>query len=270
MHRRLIFLSCGQRTEEEKDLGRAVAATIDSHNGGFCAFSAERAHSADELASHILNQLRTCAGFLGIMHPRGAVVYFGGKQEQLPRGSVWIHQEIAMIKFRSFLEGRAVPMRIYQHGRILREGIIDTLIVNPIPFERSEELIDDVGSWLSGDDFREHPAESQRATLFHRRTQSLTADHWLMLEIILAHTHHSATRVTAMEIVEDFLATRGQSWDDKTTAAHARRTLDELRTKRVIGHEEAGQWQIRPTWIKPEWRDLITTALGTKVDARRE
>jgi len=51
-NKRLIFVSCGQLTEEEKQLGNAVKSLIDDTEG-FEAYFAESVHDLSVLANHI-------------------------------------------------------------------------------------------------------------------------------------------------------------------------------------------------------------------------
>lgn len=97
MATRLIFVCHGQ-LPNEKPKGLALAKLIDE-TPGFRAFFAENIHSTDGLSQHIFANLERCDGFLAIMHNRGKVTVAGGK---LIRGSVWVHQELAIVGFINY------------------------------------------------------------------------------------------------------------------------------------------------------------------------
>jgi hypothetical protein len=91
----LIFISCGQSTDQEKKLGKAVVAIVRGF--GFEPYFAETQSSLNGLHENILNKLNDCAGLISIMHDRGRVSGLGGTTHT--RGSVWIEQEIAIAAF---------------------------------------------------------------------------------------------------------------------------------------------------------------------------
>jgi hypothetical protein len=131
---------------------------------------------------------------------------------QSERSSVWIQQEIAVFSYRMFLEDRALPIRVYSERGIRREGVMEVAIVNAIEFDRGAEILTDVDKWLGGPEFEEHPVVKRREDLFRRRMVNAVDEHWLMLEIIAAHTEQG--RVVRGDIVHrDFLpvmAARGR------------------------------------------------------------
>ena len=93
-----IFVSCGQRTEEEKRLGEAICKAIRDH-GVFDCFFAEAQHSLNGLHENILDALAKSDGFITVIHRRGNVSYGLVKHEPLDRASVWIEQEIAIAAY---------------------------------------------------------------------------------------------------------------------------------------------------------------------------
>ena len=76
-NKRLIFVSCGQLTEEEKQLGNAVKSLIDDTEG-FEAYFAESVHDLSVLANHIFDALHRCSGAISFLHNRGSVKDSGG------------------------------------------------------------------------------------------------------------------------------------------------------------------------------------------------
>ena len=73
----IVFISCGQYTEEEKRLGRKVAGLV-SELTPFDPYFADFQSSLEALTENILGRLHKCVGFIAIMHPRGDVVFPGG------------------------------------------------------------------------------------------------------------------------------------------------------------------------------------------------
>jgi len=100
-NKRLIFVSCGQVTEEEKQLGTAVKNLIDSMEG-FQAYFAEEVHDLTALGHHIFDALFRCSGAISFLQKRGSVTGISGEDWGV-RSSVWVNQEIAILAFRKFL-----------------------------------------------------------------------------------------------------------------------------------------------------------------------
>jgi len=69
----LIFVSCGQLTEQEKALGVLLKAVIDD-TPGFEAYFAEAVHDFEALGRNVFDALRRCVGALVVLHDRGIVV----------------------------------------------------------------------------------------------------------------------------------------------------------------------------------------------------
>jgi phage replication-related protein YjqB (UPF0714/DUF867 family) len=87
----LIFISCGQFSDQEKRLGKEVVAVVKAL--GFEPYFAETQSNLNGLHENILNKLNECAGLISIMHDRGKVSGLDGTSHS--RGSVWIEQQIA-------------------------------------------------------------------------------------------------------------------------------------------------------------------------------
>jgi hypothetical protein len=71
MSKPLIFISCGQYAEAERALGKRIYAMVESL--GMQPFFAETVQDLKGLNENILDNLRDCAGFITVMHPRGKV-----------------------------------------------------------------------------------------------------------------------------------------------------------------------------------------------------
>lgn len=143
---RLIFISCGQRRPEEKELGTAVKSLIDS-KPGYKAYFAEYVQSLDALARNVFDGLRKCSGLIAFLHERG-IVKVGGDKEWGYRSSVWVNQEISILAYRKQFEGIDIPILVFKDKSVLLEGAMTSLIVNPIPIVSSEDILMKVESWL--------------------------------------------------------------------------------------------------------------------------
>lgn len=90
--RPLVFVSCGQYTDEEKAVGSRVCEIIRLHTD-YEPYFAEAQRSFEGLSNSILAALERMSGMVVIMHKRGEVKTPHGTHH---RASVWIEQEIAI------------------------------------------------------------------------------------------------------------------------------------------------------------------------------
>ena len=148
---RLIFVSCGQQTEEEKKLGTSVKQLVDS-KPGYKAYFAEYVQSLDALAKNIFDGLRMCSGLISFMHERGFVKTNGG-MEWGYRSSVWVNQEIAILAYRRQFEGIEIPILVFKDEKVRLEGAMTSLIVNPTIMKSESETLTKIDSWLSSTEF---------------------------------------------------------------------------------------------------------------------
>lgn len=148
MPKPLIFVSCGQRTEEEKRLGEAICQTIRDHNV-FVPFFAETQQNLNGLHENILDALARSDGFITVMHRRGNVSYGPDNQETLARASVWIEQEIAIAAYIQRTSKNDLLAAAYIEKGVGREGLRELLHLNPTEFTSNEQVITDVKSKLA-------------------------------------------------------------------------------------------------------------------------
>ncbi len=139
----LIFVSCGQQTPEEKDLGTAVKNLIDS-TPGFKAYFAEHEQSLDSDVLNIFKNLWECSGFIALLHKRNRMAE---TEECYP--SVWVNQEIAIIAYRQHFEAREIPILVYKDDEVRVEGSMASLIVNPLTLKSKPDVLERTGKWLS-------------------------------------------------------------------------------------------------------------------------
>jgi hypothetical protein len=151
MPEKLIFVSCGQQTEEEKKIGSAVKQLVDS-KPGFKAYFAEYVQSLDALAKNIFEGLRMCSGLISFMHERG-LVKTNSTMEWGYRSSVWVNQEIAILAYRRQFEGIEIPILVFKDEKVRLEGAMTSLIVNPIIMKSESVTLTQIDSWLTSTEF---------------------------------------------------------------------------------------------------------------------
>jgi hypothetical protein len=136
----ILFISCGQVTDEEKQLGKSIVRLVADLTP-FRPYFAEEVSSLDGLANSILRALEDAGGFIAVMHPRGEVTTPRGKHI---RASVWVEQEIAIAAHIVHVHNKKLHVQAYAHRDIKLEGIREQLHLNPAPFATSQEVIDDL------------------------------------------------------------------------------------------------------------------------------
>jgi len=147
---KLIFVSCGQQTDDEKKLGASVKQLIDS-KPGYKAYFAEYVQSLDGLSKNVFDGLRRCSGLISFLHERGLVKQ--GEKEWGYRSSAWVNQEIAILAYRSQFEGIEIPVLIFKDERVRLEGAMTSLIVNPKPMKSESEILKEIESWMDSTPF---------------------------------------------------------------------------------------------------------------------
>jgi hypothetical protein len=143
--RGLIFISCGQFTEEERQLGEALSQAIYELTP-YTGYFAQRQSSLDGLSEHIFGALNQAVGLVAVMHQRGLVRTPDGDHL---RGSVWVEQEIAIAAFLSQTLGRDLPVILYLQEGIRLEGVRQQLTLNPVIFKDNEYVLKDFKEQLS-------------------------------------------------------------------------------------------------------------------------
>lgn len=132
-----VFISCGQYTEVEKQLGIQIADLV--RLAGFEPFFAEEVHDLGGLDRNIFNALHDCVAFITVLHPRGAITR--PDKSVVVRASVWIEQEIAIAAYIQHVEKRPLQVIAFRHASVDREGLRDFLQLNPIGFKHESEIL---------------------------------------------------------------------------------------------------------------------------------
>ncbi len=123
-----VFISCGQRDDREKTIGKSVEDYFKSRR--FETYFAERVHSSDALTENIFRFLRQSEYFVFIDFRREEI------NEKRFRGSLFVNQEIAIATFLK-LQG----IGFCEKG-IKREGILTYHIYNEFPFKDGTEIVE--------------------------------------------------------------------------------------------------------------------------------
>lgn len=126
--RALVFISCGQRFEEEKRLGLACKDYLEGRN--FATYLAEEFQSFEALTENIFHNLRNSE----------YAIFIDCKREELSpgkfRGSIFVNQELAIAAFLPISESR-----VFHETGVIREGVSDYLIAKPIHFSNEQEFL---------------------------------------------------------------------------------------------------------------------------------
>lgn len=135
-----VFISCGQYTEKEKELGKEIKELVEAHTS-YEAYFSETVTSLDSLTNKIFGMLNKASGLIAVMHHRGNVST-PTPSGSIIRGSLWIEQEIAIAAFlRQILKRNIEPIFFIQEGIDL-EGVRKYIHFNPIPFKEDKDIID--------------------------------------------------------------------------------------------------------------------------------
>jgi len=137
----LVFVSCGQFTSEEKNLGKEICELIGDLRPDLAPYFAENQSDLNGLSTNILEALNRCSALICVMHERGTIETPSGR---LVRGSVWIEQEIAIAAFQTHVNQKTIPVLFYAANSVSREGIRTLLHLNAVRFARAEDVLADL------------------------------------------------------------------------------------------------------------------------------
>ena len=141
----LIFISCGQYSPNEINLGKKLGDAVNEFTA-YEGYFAEDQNSLVGLSNHIFKALDRCSYLVAVMHHRGKVETLNGNLHR--RASIWIEQEIAIAAFLTAVRNKEIPVLLYIQKGIKREGVREQLKLNPIEFTSEEEVLQDFISRL--------------------------------------------------------------------------------------------------------------------------
>jgi hypothetical protein len=133
--RRKVFVSCGQYTDEEKDLGKRVCDLV-TESTTFDGYFAQNQTTLKTLTENVLRRLYESVGLIVIMHHRGKI-----EGHSANRASVWIEQEIAIATLMEQVLSRPLHVALFVQRGIAVEGIRQQIQLNPIEFSNNDEVI---------------------------------------------------------------------------------------------------------------------------------
>ncbi len=133
--RKTIFISCGQYTDEERELGKRVCSLVEECTP-FHGYFAQNQTTLQALSENVLRRLYESVGLIVIMHHRGKI-----EGQTTIRASVWIEQEVAMATLMEQVLGRPLHVALFVQGGIAIEGIRQQIQLNPIQFTNSDEVV---------------------------------------------------------------------------------------------------------------------------------
>jgi hypothetical protein len=248
---RLIFVSCGQLTEEERTLGRRIKAEIDAA-GGYEGYFADAVQDFTGLADHILDALRRSTGAVVVLHPRGRIVSDQG-QELGVRSSVWINQELAILAYRQFFEGFKIPVLAFKHDSVSLEGAMTAFIINPKPLVHEEAIVSEVRSWLQSHASQGRPSEQD---VFDQKWGTLKADDHLILAALVEEGCHEVKEGSVRRrLTQRYGIDRNRA---STLVRERRIVLSELNLVRLRQNSYDGdEMSLHPAW---EWYVRHTVA----------
>ena len=167
----LVFISCGQSTEAERQLGRNICELVRELRPDVEPYFADNQSSVEGLSNNILKALRRAAGFVCVMHRRGTIETPDNRT--VTRGSVWVEQEIAIIAFITHVLGRSIPTFFYKQAAISLEGIRSVLLMNPrMEFTDDAQVLEDVRATLPGAPFNPFSDYDIAPLITHRLTNT--------------------------------------------------------------------------------------------------
>jgi len=128
-----VFISCGQATDEERNLASDLRHWFGSQ--GFDPYVAIQAQSIQDVNSGIIAELRKADYYVFVDFPREGFVTHDGKQVR--RGSLFTNQELAIAYILGFDK-----VLFFQHKDIVLEGLLRYMAANATKFEQSSDIVD--------------------------------------------------------------------------------------------------------------------------------
>lgn len=195
--KKLVFVSCGQVTDQEKELGNTLVRLVEELPG-VKAFFAQNVESLDGLSENIFDAIKRSSAFIAIMHRRGTVKGRPADPERT-RASVWIEQEIAIAAFLRRTSGVDLPVATYIQRGISLEGVREKLILNPFQFDSEDQIVADLRAKIKGWDLKA-PAMGPNVTLTIEQENKETAPsrHLYCLKVMMKNT--------GTTVITDFIA----------------------------------------------------------------
>ncbi len=179
----IVFISCGQRTDDEKELSAAIVQLVEELTP-FSPYFAEEQTTLEGLTNNIFGALNRAAGFIAVMHDRGQIA-----STAQARASVWVEQEIAISAFLQQTLGRGLHVAAYEQPGIVLEGVRSQLLLNSVVFELNQEVIEHLKKVLPTWTVPEQAHENPLGVALKYRKKSITPErHDYQLLVLLTNT----------------------------------------------------------------------------------
>jgi hypothetical protein len=134
--RKSVFISCGQSTARERELGQRVRALVEKLTL-FEGYFAQDQSSLESLTANILHRLYESVGLIVIMHHRGKIEGW-----EINRASVWVEQEVAIAAFMEEVLGRRLHAALFIEEGISLEGVRNYIIFNATSFTTDDQVLE--------------------------------------------------------------------------------------------------------------------------------
>jgi hypothetical protein len=242
----LVFVSCGQITDAEKQLGHDVCALVQELTP-HSAYFAQQQSNLEGLTKNILGALDQAVGIIAIMHPRGIVHFTDdvGELHQHGRSSIWIEQEIAIAAYITQVAKQPLRIAAFVHSDVEREGMREHLHLNPIPFRHDSEVLEHLRGILADwNDILPRIAGDELSQVMMRTTISYLGPQNILLDC----ANDSNEKITIESFVLEY---------------------DGIALTAPLTSKGQGQWIIDPGIELPVNATFFNDPMGTLIDFHR-
>jgi hypothetical protein len=250
MSEKLIFISCGQQTDDEKKVGTSVQLLIDSFSG-YKSYFAEYVQNLDALAHNVFDGLRKCSGLISFLNERGKVIQ--DANEWGYRSSVWVNQEIAILAYRKQFEGVDIPILVFKDEKVRLEGAMTSLIVNLIPMTTEDDILGKIKSWITSTEFPSNSSVNDER--FISKWQKLSP---VSLQVLSALIDEGGINVKETTIRRCLQETYGFGKNNASTAVRNAK-LEFISTdlvKLIYDINSGDEMSLHPTWKWHIYREV--------------
>jgi hypothetical protein len=249
--KKIIFVSCGQRTQQEQDLGQGVEDLVN-RTPGFCAYRAASVQDLQGLNENIMAALRGCSGLVAVLHTRGKMNL--GNNRDAETSSIWINQEIAILSYRRWFENTPIPVRIFKEPEVALEGAMTSQIANPTDFASDDQVLEEVEQWLGSASFVLPLDQAE----FTRLVAQLDDGDWKVIEAVVAARGLAVTKRQLKQYLRAKGVDKAKATDIVNSACHKFAGINNL-----VLHQRYGPGTVTLT-LNPRWEWELRRELGKK------
>ena len=250
--KKIIFVSCGQRTQQEQNLGQGVEDLVN-RTPGFCAYRAASVQDLQGLNENIMQALNRCSGLVAILHCRGIISV--GENRSGETSSIWINQEIAVLSYRRWLESAPIPVRIFKDPGVALEGAMTSQIANPTDFTSNNQVLQEVERWLGNTSFVPPLDQAE----FGRLVDQLDDGDWKVIEGVVAARGADVSKGQIKQYLKASSVEDAKASGIVNSACHKFAGVNNL----VIHHRHAPGSETLT--LNPRWEWELRRELGKRV-----